>query len=119
MKNWFSSIDLKYAYSQILLSKKASNQCSLNIVGGDVTGSYCFITAIYGLGDMPNDFQRILDHLTENLLNTHCYLDDILIAAVGSVEEHPKLVINVLKTLDDEGLAIKWEKCTLLTHNIE
>ena len=68
---------------------------------------------------MPNEFQRIMDRLTEKLPNTHCYLDDILIATVGSEDEHKKLVINVLKTLDDKGLAIKWEKCTFLTHNIE
>ena len=33
-KIWFSSIDSKYTYSQIPLSKKASNQCNFNIVGG-------------------------------------------------------------------------------------
>ena len=111
--------NIKYAYSQIPLSKEASNQCKFNIVGGDVTSSYRFITGFYGLDDMPNEFQRIMDRLTEQLPNTHCYLDDILIATVGSEDEHKKLVINVLKTLDDEGLAIKWEKCTFLTHNIE
>ena len=116
---WFSSIGLKYAYSQIPLSKKASNQCNFNIVGGEVTGSYHFKTGFYELGDMPYEFQRIMDRLTEKLPNTHCYLDDILIATVGSEDEHKKLVINVLKTLDDEGLAIKWEKCTFLTHNID
>ena len=68
---------------------------------------------------MPYEFQRIMDRLTEKLPNTHCYLDDILIATVGSEDEHKKLVINVLKTLDDEELAIKWEKCTFLTHNTE
>ena len=116
---WFSSIDLKYAYSQISLSEKASNQCNFNIVGGEVTGSYPFKTGFYGLGDMPNEFQRIMDRLTEKLPNTHFYFDDILIATVGSEDEHKKLVFNVLKTLDDEGLAVKWEKCTFLTHNIE
>ena len=68
---------------------------------------------------MSNEFQHIMDRLTEKLANTHCYLDDILMATVGSEDEHKKLVINVLKTLDDEGLAIKCEKCTFLTHNIE
>ena len=116
---WFSSIDLKYVNRQIPLSKKASNQCNFKIVGGEVTGSYRFQTGFYGLGDMPNECQRIMDRLTEKLPNTHCYLDDILIATVGSEDEHKKLVINVLKTLDDEGLAIKWEKCIFLTHNIE
>ena len=88
-------------------------------MGGEVTGSYRFKTGFYGLGDMPNDFQRITDHLMEKLPNTHCYLDDILMATVGSEDEHKKLVINDLKTPDDEGLAIKWEKCTFLTHKIE
>ena len=107
---WFSSIDLKYAYIQIPLSGKASNQCIFIIVGGDVTGSYRFKTEFYGLGDMPNEFQRIMDRMMEKLPKTHCYLDDIFTG--GSVEEHRKLVINVLKTLDDERLAINWEMCT-------
>ena len=118
-KIWFSSIDLKYAYNQLPLSEKASNQCHFNIVGGDMTGSYHFKTGYYGLGDMPNEFQRIMDRMTEKLPNTQCYLNDILIATVGSKDEHQKLVINVLKTLDDEELAIKWEICKYLTHNIE
>ena len=61
---------------------------------------------------MPNELQRIMDRTTEKLLNTHCYLDEILIATVGSEEDYRKVVINVLKNLDDEGLAIKWERCT-------
>ena len=68
---------------------------------------------------MPIEFQRIMDRLTEKLPNTHCYIDDILIGTVGSVEEHRKVVINVLKTLDDKVLAIQWETCTFLMHNIE
>ena len=108
-KIWFSSIDLKYAYSQIPLSKKASNQSNSNIVGGDATGSYVLKPDFSWLGDMPNEFQRIMDRLTEKITNTHFYLDDILIATVGSEDEQKKLVINVLKTLDVEGLAIKWE----------
>ena len=68
---------------------------------------------------MPNEFQRIMDRMMEKLPNTHVYLDDILIAIVGSEDEHRKLVFNVLKTLDDEGLAIKWENCTSLTHKKE
>ena len=36
------------------------------------------------LGDMPNEFQRLMDRMTEKKPNTHFYLDDILIATVGS-----------------------------------
>ena len=60
-----------------------------------------------------------MNRVTEKLRNTHCYLDDILIATVGSAKEHCKLVNNVSKTLNDRGLAIKWEKCKFVTHNIE
>ena len=52
---------------------------------------------------MPNEFQRIMDRLTKKLLNTHFYLDDVLIATVGRAEENRKLVINSLKTFNDEG----------------
>ena len=99
--------------------KKQLSIANFNIVGGHVTESYRFKTGLYGLGDMLNEFQRIMDRLTENLPNTHCYLDDVSIVTVGSAEEHRKLVINVLKTLDHESLAIKWEKYKLLMHNIE
>ena len=52
-------------------------------MGGEVTGSYRFKTGFYGLGDMTNEFQRIMDRLTEKLPNIHCYPDEILIATVG------------------------------------
>ena len=38
---------------------------------------------------------------------------------MSSVVEHRKLVINVLKTLNDKKLGIRWENSTFLTHNIE
>ena len=110
-KIWFSSIDLKCAYSQRPPSRKASNQSSFNIVGGDVTGCYRFTTGFYGLSDMPNEVQHFMDRLTEKLPNTRCYLDDILIAIVGSAKEHCELFSDVLRTLDDKVIAIKWEKC--------
>ena len=42
--------------------------------------------------------------------DTHCYLDDILIAIVGSAKEHCELFSDILRTLDDKVKAIKWEK---------
>ena len=51
--------------------------------------------------------------------NTNCYLVDILIATVGTACDHSKLVLTRQKTLDDEALSIKWEKCHFLMHEIE
>ena len=41
-------------------------------MGEDVTGSYRFKTGFYGLGNIPNEFQRIIYRMTEKLHNTHC-----------------------------------------------
>ena len=40
---WFTSLDLKYAFSQIPLSDGVSSQCNFNIVCGEQTGLYRFI----------------------------------------------------------------------------
>ena len=37
---WFSTLDLKYPYSQIPLDPETAKHCNLNIVGRYVTGTY-------------------------------------------------------------------------------
>ena len=41
---YFSTIDLKYAYSQLNLDANTSNHCNFNIISGDMTGTYRFET---------------------------------------------------------------------------
>ena len=65
-------------------------------------GSYRFKTGFYGLCDMLKFFQSIMNRLTEKLLNSHCYLDEMLIATVGSAKEHCKFFTEVQRTLNDE-----------------
>ena len=103
---WFSSLDLKNAYSQLQLCTDTSKQCNFSIMGGETTGTYRFLTGFYGLGDMPNEFQRVMDSLFKNILFTNCYIDDILIASKGSLNEHK--AINIL---DNKNMSVKWEKC--------
>ena len=57
---WFSNIDLKYEKSQKALSEGTSGQCNFSIFRGNITGTYRFKTGFYGLGDMPNEFQRVM-----------------------------------------------------------
>ena len=53
---YFSTIDLKYAYSQLNLHPDTARHCNFNIICGDATGTYCFKTGFYGLTDMPAEF---------------------------------------------------------------
>ena len=116
---WFSSIDLKYAYSQLKLHPDTSKHCNFNIVGGRATGTYRFLTGFYGLTDMPAEFQKAIDNTLMNLSNTFCFLDDILIASRGTKTEHMTLVNNCLQRLDDENLAISLRKCKIAQNEIE
>ena len=58
---WFTKLGLKNANSQLALDKFTSNQCNFSIVGGNITGIYHILTGFYGLGDMPDQFQREMD----------------------------------------------------------
>ena len=55
---YFSTLDLKYAYSQLNLDTNTANHCNFNIISGDRTGTYRFQTGFYGLTDMPAKFQK-------------------------------------------------------------
>ena len=114
---WFTNLDLKNAYSQLSLDKFTSNQCNFSIVGGDITCTYQFLTGFYGLGDMPNEFQRVMDSTLSSIPFTNCYLDDILIASKGTFLDHKNIVLKILSTLVEYNFAVKWSKCKFFQKN--
>ena len=58
---YFSTLDLKYAYSQLYLEPETARHRNFNIISGEGTGTYRFITGFYGLTDMPAAFQKVMD----------------------------------------------------------
>ena len=90
---WFTNFDLRNASSQLALDKFTSNQCNFSIVGGNITGTYQFSN---GLGDMPNEFQRVRDSNLGSIPFTNCYLDDILIASIGTFKDHKNILLKKL-----------------------
>ena len=68
----FSNLNLKNAYSQLKLSDQTSKQCNFSIVGRGTILTYRFLTGFYGLGDMPNEFQRVMSSLLKNRPFTNC-----------------------------------------------
>ena len=55
----FSTIDLRYANSQLPLDETTAKHCNFNIIDGRATGTYRFITGFYGLTDMPSELKRL------------------------------------------------------------
>ena len=84
----FSTIDLRYAYSQLKLDEVTRQQCNFSIIGVQATGTYQFQTGFYGLTDMPAEFQKAIDLTLNNERDTFAFLDDILIISHGTRDDH-------------------------------
>ena len=116
---YFSTLDLKYAYSQLNLDPETAKHSNFNFISGEKTGTYRFITGFYGLTDMPAAFQNVMDYTLVGLQNTYCFLDDIIVVSRGSKDDHLKLVYNCLKKLDEDNLRINIPKCHFAKTEIE
>ena len=114
----FSTIDLRYAYSQLPLDEDTAKQCNFKIIGGQATGTYRFNTGFYGLTDMPAEFQKAIDKTLYNLKNTFSFLDDIIIVTGGGLENHKKHLFNCLNRLNNENLAVNLDKCHFAKNKI-
>ena len=56
---WYSSVDLTYAYGQVPLHAQTAKKCNVQIIGGETTGTYQFVTGFHGLTVMPTEFQGL------------------------------------------------------------
>ena len=81
---YFSTLDLKYACSQLKLDPKNSCHCNFNIICG-------YLTGFKVLMDMPAAFQKVMDYTLVGQDNTHCFLNDIIVNSRGSKEYNLKL----------------------------
>ena len=108
---WFTSLDLKYAFSQLPLDESVSKHCNFSIVCGEFTGTYRFKTGFNGLTNTPKEIQKAMDNTIQGIQGSFCFLDDILIVSKGSVTKHNEIVDNVLSRLDKKGFTLKISKC--------
>ena len=115
----FTTLDLRYAYSQIPLDKTTREQCNFSLIGKNATGKYQFQTRFDGLTDMPTEFQKGVDLTLTNCNNTYAYLDDILIVMKGTIETNRQKLQTVLTKLDEENLAMSLDKCKFACKQVE
>ena len=117
---YFSTIDLKYAYSQLQMHKDTAKHCNFNIICGESSGRYRLKTGLYGLIDMQAELQKAMDYTLVGLQNTDSFLDDIIIIiSTGSKADHLSYVTNCLEKLDEDNLRIILQKCHFAKTEIE
>ena len=115
----FSTLDLRYAISQIPLNKATREQYNFSLIGGNATGTYKFQTEFYGLKDMPAEFQKAVDLTLTSCNNIYAYLGDVPMVTKGSIETHRQKLQTVLTKLHEENLAIYLNKCKFACKQIE
>ena len=73
-----------------------------------------------GLLNSPATFQAVLNGILSDLLDVGvlCYVDDLLVYA-KTKEEHDGFVLEVLKRLQDNNLAVNPKKCTWASTQVE
>ena len=75
----------------------------------------------FGLTNSPATFQSFMNHILKKLIDEGhviVYMDDILIFT-ETIEEHRRIVREVLKILQDNNLYLKPKKCTFESPHVD
>ncbi|GAO47244.1 hypothetical protein G7K_1454-t1 [Saitoella complicata NRRL Y-17804] len=105
---WFSKIDLKSGYYQIMIHHKDRFKTAFNTH----YGHYEWIVMPFGLTNAPATFQTLMNDIFRDVLDKFfvVYLDDIMIYS-RSKEEHEEHLRFVLNKLREHKLYANADKC--------
>ena len=111
---YFSKIDLRSAYCQILLDEK-SRELTTFI---SEKGMYRYKRMIFGLTSASEDFQRIMEQCFAGLPGVKNISDDTIIYSV-TIEEHIERLEALFSRALSLGLRFNLDKCDFMKEQIE
>ena len=113
---FFTKIDLKNGYHLVRMKEGEEWKTAFRTR----YGLYEFLVMPFGLTNTPATFQDMINHIFRDMLDLrlHVYIVDLLIYA-ETVEEHDKIVKEVLQRLRANRLAISAEKCSWRQPEVE
>lgn len=114
--NFFTVLDLKSGFFQILLREQDIEKTAFSVNNG----KYEFLRLPMGVKNGPANFQRALDDILREHIGVRCliYLDDIIIFG-RTEEEHFKNLQLVFETLEKANVKIQLDKCEFLKTEVE
>jgi len=114
--HWFTKLDLKNGFNLIRIREGDEWKTAFR----SRYGLYEFQVMPFGLANAPSTFQDMMNHILSDLLDVGvlAYMDDMLIYG-RTLEEHDRLVTEVLGRLQANGLAVSPEKCVWRTQEVE
>ncbi|KAK3569467.1 hypothetical protein QTP86_031438 [Hemibagrus guttatus] len=104
----FTKIDLRSAYNLVRIHEGDEWKTAFHTT----SGHYEFCVMPFGLTNAPVVFQTLINGVFQDLLGKGviAYIDDILVYST-SMEEHVRMVREVLCRLQQHHLYVKLEKC--------
>ena len=102
---WFSVVDIKQAYNNLIICEEDQMLTTLNTH----LGLYKWKRLPYGISSSAAIFQSVMDQTIEGIPMTTCRIDDILIGG-RTREEHNNNLCRVISALERRGLKCKLEK---------
>ena len=94
---WYSSVDMTYAHGQEPLHEFTAKHCNFQLIGGESTGTYQFVTGFYGLTVMPTEFHKVMDIVLAKFKEVFEFIDDLLIVTKRTKQDYLTKVREILK----------------------
>jgi len=113
---WFTKMDLKNGFHLIRVKEGDEWKKAFK----PRYGPFEFQVMPFGLTNVPSTFQDMMNQVLSDMLDVGvlAYMDDILVYA-DTEEGHDRTVKEVLKRLQNNGLAISSEKCMWKAAEVE
>ena len=106
---YFSALDLRWGFNNVRIKDGDEWKAAFSTNRGLFEPTVMF----FGLCNSPTTFQMMMNDILRDFIDWEviiCYMDDILIFT-ATLEEHRKVVREVLETLRKRRLFLKPEKC--------
>lgn len=104
----FSVLDAQSGFLQVKLDKASSYLTTFNTP----IGRYRWLRLPFGIKSSPEIYQKIMDQMLDGISHAAAIIDDILIAG-RTVEEHDKVLKQVVERATSYNLKLNFDKCRI------
>ena len=108
-KKVFTKMDLRWGYNNIRIKEGDEWKAAFMMQ----EGSFEPMVMFFGLTNSPATFQAMMNELLRDLINTGkvaAFINDVIIGT-ETEEGHDKIVVEVIRRLEENDLYVKPEKC--------
>ena len=107
---YFTTLDLHTGYHHIPLIKPSIPKTTFNLP----FGKFEYVKVLFGLGQAPAYFQKLMTGILKDFPFAIAYLDDIIIFS-KTPQEHLSHICMVFKKLKSANLSMKKSKCSFFS----